>query len=97
MLPTAVPLKMKVLQYSLLSPVDASMDSRGADFSGVGAGRSDAGVVDGIAGGRRLPQPGPYWPLCESSFLFLILTREREVIHMFFIYILKGRQENAYL
>ena len=46
-----MPLKMKVLQYSLLSPVDASMDSRGADFSEDG---SDPGAVDGIAGGRVL-------------------------------------------
>ena len=46
-----MPLKMKVLQYSLLSPVDASMDSRGADFSGDG---SDPGAVDGIAGERGL-------------------------------------------
>ena len=42
---------MNVLQYSLLSPVDASMDSRGADFSGVGAWGSDAFEGDGIAGG----------------------------------------------
>ena len=49
-----MPLKMKVLQYSLLSPVDASMDSRGVDFSDIDAGRSDAGVVEGIAGGRGL-------------------------------------------
>ena len=60
MLPTAVPLKMKVLQYSLLSPVDASMDSRGADFSDVDAAGSEAGVVDGIAGRRGIPDIGRF-------------------------------------
>ena len=51
-----MPLKMKVLQYSLLSPVDASMDRRGADFSDVDV--SNPEVVDGIAGGPVLPGLG---------------------------------------
>ena len=83
-----MPLKMNVLQYSLLSPVDASMDSRGADFSDVDAAGSEAGVVDGIARGRGLPDLGR---------LALAQVLELEVPpglgSMFFIYILKGRQK----
>ena len=84
-----MPLKMNVLQYSLLSPVDASMDSRGADFSDVDAAGSDAGVVDGIAGRRGLPDLGR---------LAVALAQVLEVppmFHMFFIYILKGRQKTS--
>ena len=85
----AMPLKMKVLQYSLLSPVDASMDSRGVDFSDIDAGRSDVGVVEGIAGGRGLIQ-------CGDFALTQNLDREQN-IHMFFIYIFKDGQEKAEL
>ena len=74
-----MPLKMKVLQYSLLSPVDASMDSRGADFS-EDEGRSDPGAVDGIAGGRVLLD---LHDLAHAQKQF-----RKEKIHMFFIYIL---------
>ena len=83
-----MPLKMKVLQYSLLSPVDASMDSRGADFSDVAAAGSDAGVVDGIAGRRGIPGIG--------RLALAQVLKVPEVSHVLYLHF-EGQTENKQL
>ena len=84
-----MPLKMNVLQYSLLSPVDASMDSRGADFSDVDAAGSEAGVVDGIAGRRGIPVIG------RLAFKTQVL-KVPEVSHVLYLHF-EGQTENKQL
>ena len=86
-----MPLKMNVLQYSLLSPVDASMDSRGADFSDVDAAGSEAGVVDGIAGRRGIPGIGRLRLAFKTQVL-----KVPEVSHVLYLHF-EGQTENKQL